>query len=275
MAKRPPKQKKSGKDTKSSKNKNRGSGSTKAKSLVDNVRSISVKTLGIGGRRRGGVTLYANTSRGGRALSRPAPALAGMHTVPTGSSTQQPMSYYFPFTPQQIQYANVSPEMSELQRPGKMPIIAFNRFKSRQLSLKFLIAVPQDGLFTSIDESMEFLFKMANTALPVYFTNMDRQISNPLSNSTSSNQSKIFWSITDLNFSSVRRNENNQITVAEANITLVENMNPIIKVAQLPVISYSEAVPTTPPSGGSGGSGNKEDQYPTYTEVRNRPRSGP
>jgi hypothetical protein len=52
----------------------------------------------------------------------------------------------------------------------------------------------------------------------------------------------IFWSITDLNFSSIRRNEQNQITAAEANMTLVENVNPSVVVADLPAITYNTTV---------------------------------
>ena len=193
-----------------------------------------------------------------------APAKAGMHTVPTGSATDTEYSFYFPFTPQQIQYSNVGPELSEIQRPGKLPIIAFNRYRARQISLKILLAVPQDGLFTSVDESMDYLFAMANTARPVYFTNMDRQISNPLASTTSTSSPKIFWSIIDLNFSSTRRNLDNQVVVAEANLTLVENMNPIAKIADRPTIKYTEAPPQTPRSGNKP----KETDYLTVTQVR-------
>lgn len=263
MGKKQPKRGSKDKSTKGKSGKT-GGARVKGRNLIDDVRSISVRTAKQRKGKARGVAVYAKSKSGTSTRSRPAPATAGMHTVKTGSSTQEPMSFYFPFTPQQIQYANVGPELTEIQRPGKMPIIAFNRFKARQLSLKILLAVPQDGLFVPIDESMDFLFRMANTALPIYFTNMDRQISNPLTSSSSDNSAKIFWSITDLNFSSVRRNENNQITVAEANLTLVENMNPVTKAAELPVITYTEATPQTPKKKGT----NKEDGYLTITQIR-------
>jgi hypothetical protein len=154
--------------------------------------------------------------------------------------TQPQLSFTFPFTPQQIQYGNIGPELQEISRPGKMPIVAFSRYRSRQLSIKFLIAVPNDGLFTSVDDSLELLFDMANLARPVFFTNMDKQISNPMGTTDASKN--IFWSIQDLNFSSIRRNEQNQISAAEANMTLVENINPRIVVAELPKITYDTPV---------------------------------
>lgn len=162
-----------------------------------------------------------------------------MHAT-RSNETQPNLSFTFPFTPQQIQYGNIGPELQEISRPGKMPIVAFSRFRSRQLTIKFLIAVPNDGLFTSVDDDLELLFDIANLARPVFFTNMDKQISNPLgSNDASKN---IFWSITDLNFSSIRRNDQNQITAAEANMTLVENTNPSVVVAELPKITYDTPV---------------------------------
>ena len=162
-----------------------------------------------------------------------------MHAT-RSNETQPQISFTFPFTPQQIQYGNIGPELQEITRPGKMPIVAFNRFRARQLSIKFLIAVPNDGLFTSVDNDLELLFDIANLARPVFFTNMDKQISNPMGTTDASKN--IFWSITDLNFSSIRRNEQNQITAAEANMTLVENVNPKVVVAELPVITYTTAV---------------------------------
>jgi hypothetical protein len=185
-----------------------------------------------------------------------------MHCVRNNASQDQ-LSFVFPFTPQQIQYGNIGPELMEISRPGKMPLVAFSKFKSRQLSVKFLIAVPSDGLFTSIDDSLELLFDMANLARPVFFTGMDKQISNPLGSTDASRN--IFWSIQDLNFSSIRRNEANQITAAEANMTLIENVNPNIVVADLPVITYNEKI-IIPRKTGT----NPEGNLLSYTSVRNK-----
>lgn len=183
-------------------------------------------------------TSYSNTANG---------VPVTMHAT-RSNETQPILSFTFPFTPQQIQYANIGPELQEISRPGKMPIVAFARFRSRQLSIKFLIAVPNDGLFTPVDDDLELLFDIANLARPVFFTNMDKQISNPLGTNDASKN--IFWSITDLNFSSIRRNDQNQITAAEANMTLVENVNPNVVVAELPVITYGSNI-TIPPKTGT------------------------
>lgn len=174
--------------------------------------------------------------------------------VARGQDIGGPITFTFPYPPQQIQYSNMSPEMSEIQRPGKVPLIAFNKFRAKQISFKFLLAVPLDGLVASIDEDIQVLQEMANTARPVYFVNFDRQITNPLSSLA---DIRIFWSIIDLTFSSIRRNERNEVVAAEANITLIENSNPKIKTADLPVLTYTQDVPSNNPKR----EGNKEEEY--------------
>jgi hypothetical protein len=161
-----------------------------------------------------------------------------------GASDSPPIEFTFPFPPQQIQYTNVAPEMSEINRPGRTPLIAFTRYRAKQVSFKFLLAIPFDGLFSTVDAYMQGLQEIANTGRPVYFTNLDRQISNPLS---AGNDSNIFWTITDMQFASIRRNERNEVVAAEVSITLVENNNPIIASADLPKLTYTDATPTNNP----------------------------
>lgn len=203
---------------------------TQKRPIVSDLRQISVAT----NRLRNDLVYYQRGT-----------TLKPTMTVSRGSSDQPPISFVFPFPPQQIQYSNMSPELTEISRPGRVPLIAFNRFRAKQISFKFLLAIPLDGLVASIDADIEVLQEMANTSRPVYFTNLDRQISNPLN---ASEDTRIFWSIIDLTFSSIRRNERNEIVAAEANITLIENSNPKIKTADLPVITYTANQPATNPS---------------------------
>lgn len=198
---------------------------------------------------------------GRRQTKKPEPLRASMWTVPRANSQAQ-FKYEFPFTPQQIQYSNLSPEVSEIQRPGRTPLVAFTRYRARQLSLKFLIAVPLDGLFSSVDQSIQDLQRLVNSASPVYFTNLDRQITNSLS---TGGAQQIFWSITDFSLSSIRRNAENQITAAEGTLTLVENNNPKIKIADLPRITYTVEAPQNNRPGS--GPRDVDLTYPTWTET--------
>lgn len=195
-----------------------------------------------------------------RRARRPDPLRATMWTTPSASSNIQ-LKFEFPFTPQQIQYTNLSPEISEIQRPGRKPLVVFSRYRARQIALRFLIAVPQDGLFSSVDQSIQDLQLLVSKASPVYFTNLDRQITNGLS---AGSTQQIFWSIIDFSISSIRRNGQNQITAAEATLTLVENTNPKLKVADLPKISYTSETPQNNPP--RAGSRDVDLTRPTWTE---------
>jgi hypothetical protein len=219
---------------------------------VNDLRSISVNV---------GFTTSTEQS-----LETAANRLAGMHLVRRiGNTTaQETLSYYFPYTPQEIQYSNFSPELSEINRPGRQPIIALNRFRARQVSFRFLIARPLDGLVLPVDDSVEFVHRMALAARPVFFTNLDRQITNPLS---SGDSETLFWSITDLTFSSVRRNSDNKITAAEANLSLVENTNPTIKIADLPRITYTTQ---TPAANRPASSADRSADFNSYTSGMQR-----
>lgn len=219
---------------------------------INDLRSISV---GVGFTRRTSAEEVSTTGT----------RLAAMHLVRNVGTTseQETLSYYFPFTPQQIQYSNFSPEITEISRPGRLPIVAFARLKARQVSFKFLIAQPQDGLTSSIDESIEFIHRIALEHRPVYFTNLDRQITNLISPDVSNS---IFWSIVDLNFSSIRRNKDNQVTAAEANLTLVENNNPTQRIVDLPRITYT----SVPPQRNAPRGADRTEDFNSYTQGMQR-----
>lgn len=213
---------------------------------MTNIRVNDIRTGALGTPSQAQLdSLFGQTTENETRTRFSAPRKATMWTVPTADGSPQ-YAYTFPFTPQQIQYNNMSPELAEINRPGRLPIIALNRRRARQVALKFLIAHPQDGLFSSVDDSIAELYLMIDTAQPVYFTNLDKQISNSLLDSIATRDTRVFWSITDFNFSSIRRNNDNQIVAAEANLTLVESVNPKIKVSSLPRLSYGN----TPPSSG-------------------------
>jgi hypothetical protein len=230
---------------------------------VNNLKAISVTTA----RRRAQAFASTATTFQGQGISTRigAPKDAIMNVVKKQGEPDIP-PFVFPFTPQQVEYSNLSPEISEISRPGKAPIVAFTRYRAKQISFRFLIAVRNDGLFISVDESIEQLQRIINSTRTVYFTNLDKQITNSL---TTGNTNGIFWTVIDFSLSSIRRNADNKIVAAEANLTLVENLNPAVKVADLPVITYTSAVPQqNKPSDKP-----KEDDVLDYTQgqIRGKP----
>jgi hypothetical protein len=151
---------------------------------------------------------------------------------------QDDLEFQFPFPPQQVSYQDLSPEIAQIQRPGKTPIVAFTRYRARQVTIQFLVAIPQDGLFIDVENDIATLQYIASSGRPVWFYNFDRFLGNPIGR-TSTDASTFFWTITDLNFDSVRRNSAQRIVQADVTMTLIENNNPKIVVADLPQIVYS------------------------------------
>lgn len=173
------------------------------------------------------------------------------------------MEFTFPFPPTDVRYSELSPEIAEIPRAGKKPLVTFSRFRARRVSFDFLIAVPYDGLFVDVEESIETLRDIGNTARPVSFYNSDSFLGSALGQSAAG----IFWTITDLSFSSMRRNSDQRITSANVSITIVENDNPgEIRVVTLPPIEYTEAPPIVNPETG----GEKEVTYIGWVDARDQ-----
>lgn len=179
-------------------------------------------------------------------------------------SEQDDLEFEFPFPPQQVSYADLAPEIAQIERAGKTPIVAFTRYKARQVTLQFLLAVPFDGLQMDIEADIATLQFIASSGRPVWFYNFDRFLGNPIGRSTT-DATTFFWSITDLNFDSIRRNSAQRIVQADMTMTIIENNNPNIVVADLPAISYTEEVKEQNPS--SSGNKPKEQDFMEYTET--------
>jgi len=173
------------------------------------------------------------------------------------------MEFTFPFPPTDVRYSELSPEIAEIPRAGKKPLITFSRFRSRRVSFDFLVAVPYDGIFVDVEESIETLREIGNSARPVSFYNSDSFLGSALGESAAG----IFWSITDLSFNSMRRNSDQRITSANVSITIVENDNPgKIRVVTLPPIEYTDNPPQINPPA----SGDKEVTYIGWVDARDQ-----
>lgn len=162
------------------------------------------------------------------------------------STSEQILRFVFPFSPQAVSYRDLAPELSQLNRPGRKPIVAFSRERARQVDLEFLLAVPFDGMSIDIEEDLNLLEEMVGSARPVWFYNADSFLSSNNYQSGNYNPS-FFWSIADFSFQSVRRNRAQKITQATVVLSLVENTNPKIVVVNLPRITYSGDVPQNNP----------------------------
>lgn len=149
--------------------------------------------------------------------------------------------FVFPYSPQAVTYGDLSPEIVTLDRPGKKPIVAFSKLKARRVTLEFLLAVPFDGMHIDIEDAIQLLEVIAASGRTVWFKNADSFLS--FNNFRDSNYNpSFFWSIVEFSFQSLRRNRAQKITQAAVSLSLIENSNPRISVANLPRIAYGATV---------------------------------
>jgi len=157
--------------------------------------------------------------------------------------------FVFPFPPEAVSYSDLGASISQIDRPGRKPLVVRSNPQAMKVSLNFLVAVPKDGLFIDVESSLRLLIFMANAARPVSFRNFDSIAINSFS-STGGSQGALSvgkWSIIDLQFESIRRNSAQKITSASVTVNLVENSNPKLTVVDLPRIKYVEQRPTNNP----------------------------
>lgn len=148
--------------------------------------------------------------------------------------------FHFPFSPINISYDGLANEIAEIDRPGATSILAFKKHQLLKVSFDFVVAVPYDGITTSIDSDLFLLRTMAeHTTRPVRVFNLDQMFDRtsrrryqPANTRHRSYQTK--FRIAELNVTSVKRNMAGKITQADCKITLIEDVNPKIDVALIP-----------------------------------------
>lgn len=169
---------------------------------------------------------------------------ARLRTVPLAKGAEA-IEFVFPFTPIEITYEGLSPEWVSIDRPLNTPLIDLKGFNLMRVTLRFLIAVPFDGVTVSIDNDIRALRSIANSEDPVAFVNMDRMLTNPFNIARlRSNRSSagFFFRVADMSVNSTRRNLDNEITAAEVSITLQETANPPIRQLYFAPKTYTSSV---------------------------------
>ncbi len=155
--------------------------------------------------------------------------------------TDEFYDFYFPFSPGEISYEQLSNEIVEVPRAGRTPLVMYKSQKLMKLSFEFMLAVPFDGMVESVSDSIELLRKMStDTTRSVQFFNFDDMLTKslflskaPITSFSIIEKTNRFF-IADLTISSIRRNANNQITNANVSISFIENRNPDITIVDIP-----------------------------------------
>lgn len=166
------------------------------------------------------------------------PLILRMRSV--GSTEEE--DFVFPYSPREMNIGKLSDEMVQIPRPGTTPIVAFKSHNLMTIDFNALIAVPGDGLIQGVDNEIMALRKMASSSDKVFqLLNYDVFTRSPFTfrNSSSSVQSGLFFSITDMSIDVTRRNKENSITSANVKISLVENRNPKINIVLIPPLSFT------------------------------------
>ena len=148
--------------------------------------------------------------------------------------------FHFPFSPINISYDGLANEIAEIDRPGATSILAFKKHQLMKVSFDFVVAVPYDGIKTSVDSDLFILRTMAeHTTRPVRVFNLDQMFERtsrrryqPANTRHRSYLTK--FRIAEFNVTSVKRNMKGEITQADCKITLIEDVNPKIDVALIP-----------------------------------------
>lgn len=160
--------------------------------------------------------------------------------------------FHFPYSPVNISYSGLSNEIAEIDRPGATAILAYKKHQLLKASFDFILAVPFDGIKTSIDTDIAILRKMAeHTSRPVRVFNLDKMFERtarrryqPANTRHRSYVTK--FRIAELSISSVKRNASGGITQADCQITLIEDVNPKIDVALIPKFVPPTIIPKKP-----------------------------
>ena len=128
----------------------------------------------------------------------------------TESATSlQRVTYMFPVSPNEISVNRVPIMYSEISRPGRKPVLKSAGKQLKQITATLMVVDGTKSFLNSAQPQINALEALAQLDydLNIFYPGVD---------------SSIKWRITDLSFRTMRRDTNNVVTLAEANITFTE-----------------------------------------------------
>ena len=162
--------------------------------------------------------------------------------------TPQVEVFYFPYIPQDIQYAGLGSEWTEIPRAADMPSVEWSRWHLMKATMEFLIAERMDGIFESVHEEIETLRRMSQRPYPISVYGMDSLLRISMRRAQQTGKPLEFV-IADLSLGSLRRTMlegDKEITAAQVKLTLQEIPVEEIRLARFPSPGFSEDVETGP-----------------------------
>ena len=153
----------------------------------------------------------------------------------SGNASPTLYDFFFPYTPQNIQYSDMSDEVAEIPRAGTTPLVAFKSHKLMRVSFEFLVAVPYDGMTIDVENSLNILRTFStNSNRSVVFYHFDQLLMAGWQYRRGPSDRPPHFTIVEMNISAKQRNSLGRITQAVVNMTFVENHNPLITVVKVP-----------------------------------------
>jgi hypothetical protein len=166
----------------------------------------------------------------------------------SATSTER-VSYSFVISPNEVSTNRVGLNYSEIARPGRKSLLRVSSISLQQLTITVMVINNDRTYKSSAQSQINALEGLANLDydVSIFYSGVD-----PAKR----------WRITDVRFKAMRRNADNDITIAEADITFTEVMATPAVVPGMPRIKdipASRNSPTNPGATDEGQrSGNKE-----------------
>ena len=154
---------------------------------------------------------------------RPKLTLRTTSTFTVNGSLQQ-LSYYFEVSPNEVNLQRLALQYNELDRPGIKPMLQSRNPQLQQMTVTAIVSAHGD------DKYFETCQPQIDGLLALVGMDVDLVIAYPGVPAT------MTWRITDLSLRTMRRNDMNEITIAEANITFTEATQLPAVVPGMPVI---------------------------------------
>ena len=115
-------------------------------------------------------------------------------------------------------------EWSEIDRVNNTPFVDFRNFKLMKISFEFIVG-DSNNLFTSCDDQIALLRKMAMRPEPVIFLGFDQMFNEQMTYPTVSGGSGVEFAIVDMSINSIQRTRVASSGGSDQNISPNGNIN--------------------------------------------------
>ena len=132
------------------------------------------------------------------------PQMLQYYKNPDGSTSRFPARFVFDYRPNNVTYSNIGSEWTEIERVNNTPYVDFKNFRLMKINFEFVIG-DSNNLYTSIDNKLKELRKMAMRPEPVTFLGFDAMFQEQIIVPKLTGGSGIVFAIVELQITSAQR----------------------------------------------------------------------